>query len=131
MTKKAGLTAELAVYTSKNASTTDTAISNEISLVRDQMKTLSEKTKNTLSTEIITVLGRQIPRGITIKTVTSSSVEGKGSLVLSGIADTRADLVLFRDNLEGTIPFEKVDLPVSVLAKNSAVPFTLTVTGSF
>lgn len=50
------------------------------------------------------------------------------SITVSGTASSRATLSTFRDSLDSNILFEKVDLPLSSLAKDKDIPFTITIT---
>lgn len=51
-----------------------------------------------------------------------------GTLTLSGSASSRGDLRAYQLALEGTPGFAKADLPVSSYAKESDIPFSITVT---
>ncbi len=54
--------------------------------------------------------------------------DDKSKLLLSGVAATRSDLSSFRDRLEGSERFKKVELPLSDLAQDEEPPFTFTLT---
>ena len=65
---------------------------------------------------------------ITIQTVSiSRGVKGIGDLTVSGIATTRLGLADFRDSLEADSQFATADLPLSNLAKDKDIPFTITI----
>ncbi len=51
-----------------------------------------------------------------------------GTLTLEGIGDTRESLVSFSENLRSIEHFKKVDLPISNLAKDKNIDFTISVT---
>ncbi len=53
-----------------------------------------------------------------------------GVVVLTGVANSRASLSGFRNTLESSDIFSSADLPLSNLAKDSDIPFTMTVTMS-
>jgi hypothetical protein len=54
-----------------------------------------------------------------------------GNMQITGIADTREDLRSF-DSALGALPFvSSANLPISDYAKDTAIPFTITLTGSF
>lgn len=59
-----------------------------------------------------------------------STVDGY-TILISGIATTRKSLSEFAKSLEKEISFKKVDLPISNLAKDSDIPFSITITGKF
>jgi hypothetical protein len=50
------------------------------------------------------------------------------SITVSGTAPSRATLSAFREALDSNTLFEKVELPLSSLAKDKDIPFTITIT---
>ncbi len=56
--------------------------------------------------------------------LSTSSIEA----TLQGVAPTRDDLLAFKARLEGLAPGARVDLPISTLAKNTNVQFSLKLT---
>ena len=77
------------------------------------------------------VLG--VPRaGITLTgfTFTPPQTKDDGKMTLTGIASTREALRTYNDALTA-LPFvSNVDLPISSYAKDSVIPFTITLTGT-
>lgn len=65
-----------------------------------------------------------LPEGVTIVLVTIN--ESKKKIQISGRAQTRADLLKFKDNLEGSQAFSEVILPLSSLQQAENVDFVLT-----
>ena len=57
------------------------------------------------------------------------SDETSGAFILDGMADTRADLLTFRQALEATDRFSRVHFPLSILEKEENVRFTVTLIG--
>lgn len=58
----------------------------------------------------------------------SAPAAGSSTLSVRGTAATRESLVAFTRTLEGMDSFSSVDLPISNLARGSAIPFLLTLT---
>ncbi len=58
----------------------------------------------------------------------SSTGTSTAQIAIEGVADTRNDLVTFEKNIEKAAYFDTVDLPVSNLAKEKKVEFTLNLT---
>lgn len=56
---------------------------------------------------------------------------GESILVLEGIAATRSSLINFAKTLKSEPLFQSVDLPISNLARESDIKFTLTIQGKF
>jgi hypothetical protein len=75
-----------------------------------------------------------VPRpGITLIGFTYTPPAGttQGSMVITGNADTREDLQTF-DGTLGALPFvTSANLPISDYAKDTNIPFTITLAGSF
>jgi hypothetical protein len=95
---------------------------NVLTLFKDR-----SKSKTNYSSIIESILG---VRGAV--TLNSMSVSRIGTtavvVVLRGIAPSRDSLVAFKGRLESAISGNKVDLPVSELAKSKDLQFSLTVT---
>lgn len=70
------------------------------------------------------------PAGISILAIRFDKSKGS-SLIVEGVAGTRATLVEFQKSIEKTEPFTKADLPIGTLAKSTGAPFTITVSGDF
>lgn len=59
------------------------------------------------------------------------SATSTGRMVLSGIATTRESLRSYVGALEGIPGVAEVELPISAYAKESSIPFSITLTGTF
>ena len=57
--------------------------------------------------------------------------EGKREFFIQGIAEERAALVSFAEEMEKAKIFEKVEVPLPLLAKESGIEFSLRATGAF
>ncbi len=57
--------------------------------------------------------------------------QGASFITTEGIAKDRTSLISFSNGLKKELIFEKVDLPVSNLAKQTDVPFSMTLLGKF
>lgn len=90
----------------------------------------TEKSFSEVEKTIQTVLGH-MPAGIALSTINYEK-KGKGeatqdSVILSGLASTRSDLLAFRSALEKETSFSSVVLPYSNLAKDKDVAFSITI----
>ena len=56
---------------------------------------------------------------------------GKREFFIQGIAEERAALVSFAEEMEKAGIFEKVEVPLPLLAKESGIEFSLRATGAF
>ena len=73
-----------------------------------------------------------LPPGVSVEEfVYGTYAERDNELHLSGVADTREDLRAFQNALRGKPLFTSVVLPVSNLAADKNISFSLTLTGSF
>lgn len=72
------------------------------------------------------------PGGIFISSFFYEAKEsGEDRIVVRGTADTREALIAFTDALRREDAFENVDLPISNLAKDRDIAFSLIITGAF
>lgn len=82
--------------------------------------------------ERIAAVARNKPTGISLSGFSVVPVEeGKQAFFINGRAAERAALVSFALSLEQTGLFEKVEVPLPLLAKESGIEFSLRATGSF
>lgn len=80
--------------------------------------------------ELIAKIAERRGEGISFEQMTLVyTSEGKRALVISGVAARRAALVLFERSLRESKLFEKVDLPISNLARDGDAEFTMSVSG--
>ncbi len=85
-----------------------------------------------VSTSVQSILGVARP-GVRLTGFTYAAPKGDapGTLQVSGIAASREQLRSYIDSL-GALPFvTKTDLPISVYAQATDIPFTATLTGTF
>jgi hypothetical protein len=111
-------------------STTTTAALAAITTSNGLIKTL-EASQDTLmlSSIVEDIAVRRIP-GITINDFEIGRADATSTnIVIQGTATTRDILVNFENNLKADSRFSKVDLPVSDLAKNSDITFSMSITG--
>ena len=100
----------------------------------DQVKTTLSLVKpdNTDILESVKIILKQMPRGFSVESLSYTRGQNEpSSITISGVASERNDLILFTKQLQKELSFESVTLPVSNLAKQSNVPFSLTILGKF
>lgn len=79
---------------------------------------------------IVSVLSALAGRGVSIDSFTMSRNEETLSLSIAGVAQTRADLRAFDNAIEAHELFSAVDLPISNLANDTDIAYTMTITVS-
>jgi len=85
-------------------------------------KSLSRRT----ATSILEDVAPRIPEGVSVRQFAYSLGEKEITVSILGTATTRAALIAFGDALRQSPLFSRVDVPVSSLAKNEDIDFTLT-----
>ena len=97
-----------------------------------KLKILSpEYEKVSVRTVFDTAIGYK-PKTVTLTgLVYQEEDEGKIRITINGVADNREDLLVFSQDLKRDALFDDVELPVSNLAKDRDLSFTLTVFGTF
>lgn len=88
-------------------------------LIKHLENSLSEPKLANLVSELDDLSGSSI-------SITEFIFNPDGKVSLSGIADSRSDLSVFRDGLAADERFSGIDLPLSSLARDKDTPFTIT-----
>ncbi|OGG58574.1 hypothetical protein A2765_02515 [Candidatus Kaiserbacteria bacterium RIFCSPHIGHO2_01_FULL_56_24] len=79
-------------------------------------------------TEALSLALAQKPAGLSITAITYTG-GAKGTLALTGTADRREAVSAFRDGLEKTGRFSKVEVPVAAILGTQEGKFTITLSG--
>lgn len=92
---------------------------------------LAESASTTASTEILAVLDTIAGNEITISQLgLQKDTHSITEMRVQGLANTRTALANFRNDIEQHPLFEKAELPISNLAKESDITFNITITPS-
>jgi Tfp pilus assembly protein PilN len=89
------------------------------------------KPDNTYILESVEAILKQKPVGVSISTISYTRGQDQSSINISGTAKERNDLIIFTKQLQKESGFTSVTLPVSNLAKQVDVPFSLEILGKF
>lgn len=104
-------------------------VSNSLKNASEQAKLIVDGTKQTMMNEYIALFEQLQYPGIELsKVALARSDKGVTPVILDGRAVDRESLAAFRDRLLAEPTVEAVDLPISNLAKDKDIQFTLTVT---
>ena len=110
---------------------------SDLETARTQIKNLSGAFDNSAfslaAAEVIKEIVSRETLGITIQSFAFSKVVDvpRGKLQVTGISKTRSELVSFLQSIKKIPMFTKVDFPVSNLAKDTDINFSLAVSGNF
>lgn len=96
-----------------------------------RLRLLSERLPASKALEGILLVPREGVRLEGISYTAPASATSTRRMVLSGTAATRESLRIFTERLESVDGVDEVELPISAYAKESAIPFSLTLTGRF
>jgi hypothetical protein len=126
-------TAQLASISAQNATAEEQQVTGDLSTVKAEADYLLAGDKAAVASTLVqAILGVSHP-GITLSSFvfTPSTTAGtQTSLNITGIADTREDLRSYDAALSALPYVSNAELPISVYAKEDAIPFTITLTGS-
>jgi Tfp pilus assembly protein PilN len=97
-----------------------------LSMLEESVALLKEFGKGPVVSTSLAAIAVALPDGVVLRTmrVTLAS-KGDGSIIVSGIAETRADLVAYVSTLKESVNFKNVAVPVSDLAADTDLEFTL------
>jgi Tfp pilus assembly protein PilN len=94
----------------------------------DELRTLLEAPS---AAEVFKALLAVPDTGVTITGLTFSTPAPEGRVTIVGVASTREALRQYHRSLSSLSFAKSADLPLSAYAKESDIPFTITLTGSF
>jgi len=100
-------------------------INQKINFYNDQIKTIEQIQKNyVVWSDLLYLFNRLITEGITLQKTNFDINENM--ITVSGIADTRDNLLNFKNNLESCELMTNVTLPLNTLLKKQDIDFTIT-----
>ncbi len=126
-----GILLERDAYSKKMSEDGQIEIKSQLKVMREMIAFLKQDMKNT---PLISVIDRVLSEKKSDVTISGLSLERKGegwSINLSGRAIGRDALVDFSKKLASIHSFSLVDLPVSSLAKNKDISFTISLRSKF
>lgn len=116
---------------SENAEATQSfsRASDEIKTANAVMSQLKVNEESVAYSAIIEEIVRSAPSGITFNTFQIRPAEKESTdLTVQGLASTRNALATFKSALEVSPLFEKAEIPISDLARDTNLPFVVTIT---
>jgi hypothetical protein len=123
---------ELAKVSAQNATAQEQQVAKTVTDLKTESDyLLSVGTLPAASTALRAVLAVSHP-GITLSSFsfTPGNAGTQTTMSITGISDTREDLRNYDATLSALPYVSNADLPISVYAKDNAIPFTITLTGS-
>lgn len=90
---------------------------------------LTKKDEQVLFSSVLTTIDTLVPKGVQVASYTfeRKGVE-LGQIKVSGSADSRTSLSAFKNAIESDALFKLATIPLSDLAKDKNIPFTLSIT---
>ncbi|MCW9054824.1 MAG: PilN domain-containing protein [Candidatus Pacebacteria bacterium] len=101
-------------------------------IFRQKLNALKEIQEQVLQTDVIETIARNTNDSVVVDALYyTKGSDATSQVKVSGRARSRTMLITFADNLNQEHLFTSVDLPVSNLAKDSNIVFSMTLTGEF
>lgn len=123
--------AHLAELTANLATSREGEMQSRLNAIKASSEQLLVLAQAPSSTAVIkTILGIAHP-GVRITGFTFRVNGNEGKLLLTGVAGTREALRTYHQSLSQLSFAKSADLPLSAYAKETDIPFTITLTGSF
>ncbi|MBV9349529.1 MAG: PilN domain-containing protein [Patescibacteria group bacterium] len=97
-----------------------------LALISEEADILKTYPRSPEVAEALSLVTAQLPKGVTLNNIAITPGDAGGTMALSGIAVDRESLLSFVSALQKISAFSAVAVPVSALAGESNVPFTLT-----
>ncbi|MFC1732245.1 hypothetical protein ACFL6I_18210 [candidate division KSB1 bacterium] len=109
----------------------DTSVTSLLS-TKQKINQLVETQKQVLQTEIIQTIIQNTDENVAVDAFYyKKGTDSDGEMKVTGKADSRTALLSFSDRLKKESLFDRVDLPVSSLARDSNITFSITLNGDF
>lgn len=128
-TDKEVLTEEVKISQNSELNADRKRLKERLNNLRDTLNTLDTK-QYEISSFIQQITERQ-PRTVNISTIAfdskSSGAIEKSNIIIQGTANSRESLASFSKSLEEVEGFESVALPFSSFAKDTEIPFSITI----
>lgn len=106
-----------------------TDITNELELTKELLTQLKVPQTGVPTSFIIEEIQNKIPEGVTFDTYyTAPGPDGFERVHVQGTATTREALARFKQELESSPMFETAEVPISDLARETNLTFTVTIT---
>ncbi len=97
-----------------------------LALLSERIRILTTYLRSAAVAPVFSALSLHLPKGVVLSTIDITTAEGgRGTVSVSGKADTRDGLLSYVSALQGIALFQGVSVPVSDLAAQANVPFTL------
>ena len=100
---------------------------SEVRATESLLKQLGKTTESRTAGAIIKEIEETAPPTVSFKTFRIESVKGTTTIQVQGVADTRESLARFKNALEASDSFDKAEVPISDLAKETELPFMITI----
>ena len=105
------------------------SVESEVEMSNEVLTQLKVQGQTLYTSEVIDEVKRQTPRGIEYRTFYATEKNGTiQSLQVQGTAPTREALASLKTALETSDLFERVELPIADLARESDLSFAITIT---
>jgi Tfp pilus assembly protein PilN len=116
-------------------SSVDTAFNDaetEIKKANELITQLAAPSKSVHASQILNEIDKSVHRGVEFKTFQIQQTQEKNETIVTvnvqGIAESRGALAAFKEGLEASPLFEHAEVPISDLARDTELPFMITLT---
>ncbi len=111
-----------------NSESTQTGTTtSDVRVIESLLKQIGKTSESREAGSIIKEIEGVASPAISFKTFRIESVKGTTTIQVQGIAETRGSLADFKNALEASDSFTKADVPISDLAKETDLPFMITI----
>lgn len=100
-------------------------VSTRAATLAERVRILDAFSLPPVTPDVVTALTDALPRGVTLTSLSIMRKDGGAALSISGAAATRDALLSLAESLKGVSAFSGVSLPVSSLASDKDIPFSI------
>jgi len=97
----------------------------EVAVLAERVDILSSFENIPITAHVLSEIERALPAKVSLKAVRiQHGNPGEGAVTVTGVADSRTDLLRFSDVLKGNVFFQGVSVPIGQLVNETDVPFS-------
>jgi hypothetical protein len=131
MSERRAVVSQAAVIEESLASREIQELSNDLHRSRTELELIAGLETGGVISDRLIALVESGSLGISLSSFSYTRGEGESTLIISGEADTRSDLLAFEGILDENPDYTSVILPVSNLVSERNISFSITLKGAF
>lgn len=127
VSKERGAQEQIAILKASGELHESSEIAESIASINERIQLVEEDTNHNHIFSLLSEVTESVPRSVSVTGLFYAIDDGVPGMVVQGVADTRTDLLDFKAKLEKITRVEEALIPLSSLAKNADIDFSIQV----